>query len=327
LQYVDNQFIKNIFEKKMDDISNSRPDLLWKDLFSEFHEDAVLFFFGKELHSSIDFSIEPEFLEQELSDVFTGNNPAKKIADKVIKYRLRNGNDRIIILHVEFQGEFDKNFPERMLWYYMFIAVKYKTTDITALAIYTDATKPKVYDVFEVTHFGTKMSYKFNAYIVRNQKENDLLEADSFFSLAVLAALYLIKAGTDEKKKARFKKKMGDIVLSREFDQKKFFRLLNFVRKLIKLPQPLEADFEQYISQPKIQKAMQADKEFLTHYPIFFEKAVAEIREEGREQEREHLIMNSRRTMGFSADDIAKILGFQVLYVQSVIDKFEKNGQ
>jgi flagellar biosynthesis/type III secretory pathway protein FliH len=114
--------------------------------------------------------------------------------------------------------------------------------------------------------------------------------------------------------------------------KKKFFRLLNFVRKLIKLSKPLEEDFEQHISQTKIQKAMQADKEFLTHYPVFFGKAVAEIREEGREegleqgreQEREHLIMNARRIMGFSAEQIAKINNLQVLYVQSIIDKFEK---
>ena len=137
----------------MENIDNSRPDLLWKDLFTEFHEDAVLFFLGKAFHDAIDTSIEPEFLEQEFSDVFTGNDPLKKVADKVIKYRLKNGDSRIIILHVEFQGAFETHFAERMLWYFIFIAAKYRTTDITALAIYTDATKPKVYDCFKNVKF------------------------------------------------------------------------------------------------------------------------------------------------------------------------------
>jgi hypothetical protein len=316
----------------MKNTDNSRPDLLWKDLFTEFPEDAVLFFFGKELHAAIDFSIEPEFLEQEFNDVFTGNDPTKKVADKVIKYRLKDGNIRIIILHVEFQGTFETHFAERMLWYFIFIAAQYKTTDITALAIYTDATKPKVYDCFKMSNFGTELTYKFNTYIIRDQKEDALLAADSFFSLAVLAALYLIQAGTNKKKKSELKKKVADIVIARQFDKKKFFRLLNFVRQLIKLPKPLEKDFEQHISQPKIQKVMQADKEFLTNYPIFFEKAVAEIREEGREQgleqgmmrEREKIIMNIYRKNKHSADLIADLTGFHEQYIQSVIDKFEK---
>jgi hypothetical protein len=314
----------------MEDIENSRPDLLWKDLFTEFHEDAVSFFFGEALHAAIDFSIEPEFLEQEFSDVFTGNDPTKKVADKVIKYRLKNGASKIIILHVEFQGAFETHFTERMLWYFIFIAAKYKTTDITALAVYTDATKPKMYDRFEMSNFGTELMYKFNTYIIRDQKEESLLAADNFFSLAVLAALYLIKAGTNRQKKSEFKKKIADIVITKQFDQKKFFRLLNFVRKLIKLTKPLEKDFEQHISQPKIQKVMQADKEFLTNYPIFFEKAVAEIREEGLEQgrmqEREQTIMNLSRGMGLSAQQIADVQHFHLQYVQSVIDKFEKKA-
>ncbi len=310
----------------MDD-QNSRPDLLWKDLVTEFHEDAVLFFFGKELHEAIDFSIDPVFLEQEFNDVFTGNDPTKKIADKVILYRLKDGTERILILHIEFQGEFDKNFVERMFWYYIFIAAKYKTTDITALAIYTDATKPKIYDTFEVSHFGTKMMYQFNTYIIRDQNETDLLASTSPFGLAVLACLGLIKIGVDENKKTAFKKKLAEIVFQKQFEQKKFFRLLNFVRKLIKLSKANESDFEKFvsiISKPKNLKVMQADKEFLINYPTLFGDAVAEIRQEGREEEREIIIMNLRQEMGLSAVQIAKTIHLQVQYVQSVIDKFEK---
>ena len=121
--------------------------------------------------------------------------------------------------------------------------------------------------------------------------------------------------------------------------KEKFFRLLNFVRQLIKLTKPLEKDFEQHISQPKIQNVMQADKEFLTNYPVFFGKAVAELQQEAHEQgleqglelaeerverEREKIIMNAYHTMGFSAEQVAKFAGFHEQYVQSVIDKFEK---
>ena len=160
LQRLDNQLIKkHIREKTMEDTPISQADSLWKDLVSEFDTEFILFFFGKILHDAIDFSVAPEFLEQEFNDVFTGNSPTKKIADKIIKYRLKNGKIKIIILHIEFQGQFDKNFPERMFWYFMYIATKYNTTDITALVIYTGSRKPAVFNCFTMAHFGTKLTY------------------------------------------------------------------------------------------------------------------------------------------------------------------------
>ena len=42
---------------------HTRPDLLWKELFTEFHMEAMLFFFGKKLFNAIDWSISPDFLD------------------------------------------------------------------------------------------------------------------------------------------------------------------------------------------------------------------------------------------------------------------------
>ena len=312
------------------DTQISTPDLLWKDLFTEFHQEAVLFFFGKALHDAIDFGVEPEFLEQEFNDVFTGNDPTQKVADKVIKYRLKNGGEKIIILHVEFQGGFEKEFPQRMFWYFVYIAAKYKTTDITALAVYTNAKKPKIYNTFKMSNFGTELSYKFNTYIVRNQTEEQLLASDSLFSVAVLANLYLIKAGKNNQNRYEYKKKLVDIVIEKKFDRKKLSRLLIFVRHLIKLPKNFENDFKSYIAQPKAQHKMEETKESLLEYSSIYGKAINEIKEETRQialqEEREKTIINIRRKMGFSAEQIANMTDFTIEFVQSVIAKFEKNA-
>lgn len=280
LQPIDNQYFKNIFDK-MTDTPTSQADSLWKDLLSEFDADFILFFFGKLLLDSIDISVAPEFLEQEFNDVFTGNAPTKKIADKIIKYRLKDGKIKIIILHIEFQGKFDKNFPERMFWYFMYIATKYKTTDITALVIYTGTRKPAVFDCFTMTNFGTKLSYQFNAYIVRKQKISDLITSDNPFSVAVLAALYMIKAGKNDFQRLEFKKKIVEVTLEKNFDKRKSFRLLNFVRHLMTLPKNLETEFENFTQSPKIQEKMEPDKETLI---LFGGRAIKEIQAEAHEQ-------------------------------------------
>jgi hypothetical protein len=209
----------------MEDTPISQADLLWKDLVTEFDAEFILFFFGKILHDSINFSVAPEFLEQEFNDVYTGNIPTKKIADKIIRYRLKNGKIKIIILHIEFQGQFDKNFPERMFWYFMYIATKYNTTDITALAIYTGSRKPKVFDCFTMSNFGTKLTYAFNSYIVRQQKISALLASDNPVSVAVLAALYMIKAGKNDFQRYEFKKRMVEVALMKNFDKQKIISI------------------------------------------------------------------------------------------------------
>jgi hypothetical protein len=317
----------------MEDTPISQADLLWKDLVTEFDAEFILFFFGKILHDAIDFSVAPEFLEQEFNDVFTGNAPTKKITDKIIRYRLKNGKIKIIILHIEFQGQFDKNFPERMFWYFMYIATKYNTTDITALAIYTGSRKPAVFDCFTMSNFGTKLTYSFNAYIIRQQKVAALLASDNPVSVAVLAALYMIKAGKNDFQRYEFKKRMVEVALMKNFDKQKSFRLLNFVRHLITLPPDLQEEFQKFTHSPKIQEKMPIDKETLV---LFGGRAFVEMQEEareqgeakgearGREQERELTIMTIRRNKGYSADLIADLTNFHVQYVQSVIDKFEK---
>ena len=278
------------------------PDLLWKDLFTEFHQYAILFFFGAVLHDAIDWSVPPEFLEQEFSDVFTDNYPSKIVTDKIIRYRLKNGENKIIITHTEFQGQFEKDFPTRMFWYFIFIAAKYKTTDITALVIYTNDSKPKIYNTFEVENFGTKLTYEFNTYVVREQNEADLIASDNPFAIAVLAAFYLNEAGTDSQKRFEYKKKLIEIAAKKNFDRKKLARLIIFVKYLIKLPVNLENDFKKFISQPKIEQAMKVTKEDLTVFGnSFTEILVAERTEgrtEGQEEGQEMTIMQIRRKNG-----------------------------
>jgi glycerate-2-kinase len=95
------------------------------------------------------------------------------------------------------------------------------------------------------------------------------------------------------------------------------------------LPEPLETVFKEFTQSSKIEKKMPIDKETLI---LFGGRAVVEIQQEaseqgearGREQERELTIMNLRRGMGLSAQQIADVQHLQMQYVQSVIEKFEK---
>ncbi len=79
---------------------------------------------------------------------------------------------------------------------------------------------------------------------------------------------------------------------------------------------------------------MEETKESLLEYSSIYGKAINEIKEEVRQEtrqvviqeEREKTILNIRRKMGFSAEQIANMTDFTIEFVQSVIDKFEKKA-
>lgn len=345
--------------KKGDELS--KPDLLWKDLASEFTEDFILFFFGKRLFNAIDFSVPPESLEQEFNEVFAANEPSKKIADKIMRLQLKNGKSKFIILHIEFQGSGEKLFRLRMFTYFMYIFFKYKTTDVTALAIYTGAGRPAIYDRFHAVHHGTEITYIFNTYTVKDQSEAELLKSNNPFAFAVLASLYLIKVGNDELKKLEIKKKLLNIALEKGFDYPKLYRLLNFVKYLVKLSKPLELVFDDYSKDAKKNEEMEkvvATREYLNTFSPFFEKAINEITEEARleerkkvqqeiqeaegkkteaerkkreaerkktEAERKKTILYFYKQLGLDAKQIVNITDIPVKFVEKTIDDYKKS--
>jgi predicted transposase/invertase (TIGR01784 family) len=71
-------------------------------------------------------------------------------------------------------------------------------------------------------------------------------------------------------------------------------------------------------------KSLNPEKMSTTEW--FFEKYKKEGRQEGRQEEREHTILNFYRIKGWSVEQIADAMLLSNEYVQSVIDKFEKNG-
>jgi hypothetical protein len=71
---------------------------------------------------------------------------------------------------------------------------------------------------------------------------------------------------------------------------------------------------------------MEETKESLLEYPSIYGKAINEIKEETRQIALQETIMNIRRKMGFSVEQIANMTDFTIEFVQSIIDKFEQKA-
>ncbi len=226
-------------------------DYWWKRLTTEFTPEFIQFFISQALHDAIDWTHPPEYLEQELTAAFTDAAAKKKITDKLIRLKMKDGKMKFIFVHIEFQGKAGKAFLRRMFWYFVYIMAKYRTTDITAVVIYTGDDVTKVYDRFEVKQHGTTMSYIFNAYVVSKQNEAELLASSNPMAIAVLANLYVNQTRNALEKRAEYKKKLFELAKLKGYSAAKSKRLLTFVLHLMQLPRELEAEMKLFYKRNK----------------------------------------------------------------------------
>ena len=217
-------------------------DSHWKEIIGEFFEDFTAFFMP-DLHKDVDFTRPVEFLEQELLDAFKTKYKGKRITDKLVKMYLKDGAEKWLLVHIEVQASFDKEFAERMFLYYTMIYTKYLIKDITAIAIFANDSIPKKDNKFEHKLYGTKISYEYNVYRIIDQKPEKLIKSKNPFAYAVLANLYVLRTNQNYDERLAYKEMLFEIAKKLGYDEKKRIRLLIFVRNLMVLPNELESQF------------------------------------------------------------------------------------
>jgi hypothetical protein len=170
-------------------------DALWKEFLTEFLEDSIVVL-NPDLYRIVNWSIPPQYLEQELFNALKGKYKIKdkrKFTDKLVKLSLKTGTDHFVLLHAEAQHEPEENFNRRMYVYRSLIYLRYDIEDITAIAIFTGT--PPDLDTLDYHHstYGTELIYRFNSFIIAHQKESELIKSNNPFLIAALAALYVYK--------------------------------------------------------------------------------------------------------------------------------------
>src|SRR5437868_6824522 len=91
-------------------------DSPWKEALDHFLELFLRFFFP-DIHADIDWSRGYEALDKEFHQVLRDARVRKRLADKLFKVWLTDGQESWLLVHAEVQGQADIDFPERMFVY------------------------------------------------------------------------------------------------------------------------------------------------------------------------------------------------------------------
>lgn len=214
----------------------------WKGLMTAYGEEFIRFFFSASFIGLLNLEKGVEPYTEELLKLFPNlSKKGKIIPDKLFRVYRKDGKIGFVIVHVEIEKSPDKKILKRMFLYYTRLIDLFPNAEITAIVVYIGKRVPTVYDVYEYKFGGTEIRYKFNAYVVKHQKEADLIASENPFALAVLACFYAIKGEKDDNKRLFYKRKLTRLCLERNYPLHKIRNLLLFIGFVIFLPKEKEA--------------------------------------------------------------------------------------
>lgn len=213
-------------------------DGLWKKVIGELFEDFLLFF-APELHEHIDFTKEPDFLQQELFQEVVDQKKGRRMTDQLVKVHLKEGGVKWILVHVEVQSENEEDFSKRMFQYFYRIYDRYEQK-IVALAIHTSPYQSKSPQDFRYNYFGTTLQYAYTNCKIVDYDVATLQTSEKLFSKIVLATKYMHETKDEDRKRYLFKRKlMREIVRNQNYSRTAVQAVLHFVDYLLRLPEEL----------------------------------------------------------------------------------------
>lgn len=228
-----------IWEKPTKYRSNiADQDGLWKKVIGELFEDFLLFFSPK-LHAKVDFSIEAEFLQQELFQQIIKEKKGRRSTDQLVKVHLKGGEEKWILIHVEVQNTNEKDFAKRMFQYFYRIYDRYEK-EIVALAIVTSPYNSSVPTAFNYTYFGTEVHYAYNNYKLVDYDYHLLEESEQLFSKVILAVKYKNDTERNVEQRYVFKEKLIRELIKQDcYSNVEVQAAVYFIDYLLRLPEEL----------------------------------------------------------------------------------------
>ncbi|WP_090653314.1 hypothetical protein [Mucilaginibacter sp. OK283] len=231
-----------------------KDDILWKGILEDVFDD-FLCFLNPDASDIFDFDKGFEFLDKELEQVFPPEKDeySPKVIDKLVKVFTKSGNEEWILVHIEVQGQYQKDFGSRMFTYFYRILDKYQKP-IVAYAIFTEANTKERSDHFTLDFMGTSLRYTFNTYKIASQSDEELMASDNPFALVVLTVKAALAGknikDTDEKDELLFalKLKLAKLLLTRQIAKEKIRVLMNFLKYYVRFENPdINTKFEQEV--------------------------------------------------------------------------------
>lgn len=277
-------------------------DRLFKELIQTFFKEFIQGFFPQ-VYPHINFS-STKFLEQEVfTDILKGE---KRRIDILAEVKL-NHIDQIILIHIEPQASYQKEFNERMFIYCSRLYEKYRKP-ILPIAIFSYNDKREVTDQFTMyTPTEKVLQFHYLQLHLINKNWRDFIQTDNPASAALLC-----KMGYSEKERVQVKLEFLRMLSRMELDPARMRLLNGFFETYLKLNEREENQM-----MDRVEKLPDKEKESVLRLPnSYFDKGKREGKQEGKQEVALKLV-----SKGMSITEIAEVTGLN----RDVIKKIATN--
>jgi hypothetical protein len=215
-------------------------DSPWKEALELFLEPFLHLFFP-DLHAAIDWSKGYVSLDKELQQIVHEAELGATLADKLFRVSLREGDDVLLLIHVEVQGQVDLDFPRRMFVHYYRVADRYNDTPVSLAVLGDDRAnwRPQEY-VRE--RFGCKLSLSFRSIKLLDWADRCPELGASVNPAALVVVAHLESLATHENQEVRRQAKWRLIRRLYElgWSPEQFRQMYRLIDWLLELPEDLQ---------------------------------------------------------------------------------------
>lgn len=229
-------------------MQRSDYDSPWKEIIEQFFPEFIAFFFPR-IYNDIDWSRGYEFLDKELQKIVRDSQTGRKRVDKLVKVWRKNGEEAWIGIHVEVQGQYERDFAQRMFQYNTLLYNHYQRR-IVSLAILSDDRPDWRPDSFGYDLWGCKIQLDFPAVKLLDykEKETELERDDNPFAVVVLAHLQAQATTPASAQRRDAKFRLVRRLYERGYNRRRILELFRFIDWIMNLTAELEADFQTAIT-------------------------------------------------------------------------------
>lgn len=218
-------------------------DTAWKIILEKYFQ-ALLEFLFPHIAREIDWTKPVIHLDKELLRIQKKIKVGNKIADKLIQVCKNTGEKMWVIIHIELQGSYEKNFSRRLFEYFYRTYDRYKRP-ITTLAILTD--KRDSWRPYEYSQeiWGSRLTFTFPMIklIDYTSKAEILTKSKNPIAKVIQAHLAALESGKNMTLRFENKLKLVKNLYSLGYTGEDILALYHFIDYAISLPTDLESSF------------------------------------------------------------------------------------
>ncbi len=219
----------------------------WKEAINDYFNSFLAFFYP-DIHSQINWEKQPISLDKELEQITASAQTEKRFADKLFQVWLLDNQEIWILIHIEVQSQYDKEFAERM-FIYNYRAYDLYHKPVVSLAILGDESKSWRPKFYEYGLKGSLMRLDFLIIKLLDYQWEELEENNNIFAIVVMAHLKTKITTSNLSEREQWKWHLSRLLYQRGYNRKQIADLYKVIDLMMTLSEDLQLSFEQKLSE------------------------------------------------------------------------------